>query len=125
MIVPAFLTENLFFFINIGMKNGIHIDIHQVCKIFVIAACNRIHGLIRIGHRIQKGIERTFYQLHKRIFGRKLFASTQRTVFQNMCYPGAVYRRCTKCNMKYFIIVIICNDHDACTAFSVTQQIAD
>ena len=52
LVVPALLPENLFFFIDVGMQHGIHVNIHQVLKILFIAACHRIHGLIRIGHGI-------------------------------------------------------------------------
>ena len=51
-VVPAFLTENLFFLINIGMEYRIQIDIHQIFEIRIVAACQRIYGLVRIGHGI-------------------------------------------------------------------------
>ena len=52
LIMPAFLPENGFVFINIRVKYGIQIDMHQVLEILVITACHRVYGLIRIGHGI-------------------------------------------------------------------------
>ena len=52
LVMPAFLTENGFIFINIGVKYGIQIDMHQVLEILVIAACHGVYGLVRIGHGI-------------------------------------------------------------------------
>ena len=52
MIAPAFLTEDFFFLIDIGIKNSIQIHMHQVLEILVIAACYRIAGLVRVGHGI-------------------------------------------------------------------------
>ena len=52
MIIPAFLTENLFFGVNIRIENCIYIDFHQITEILHIAAGNRIHRLIWIGHGI-------------------------------------------------------------------------
>ena len=52
LIMPAFLPENGFIFINIRVKYGIQIDMHQVLEILVIAACHRVYGLVRIGHGI-------------------------------------------------------------------------
>ena len=50
--MPALLHENIRFLINIGIKNGIHIDIHQVLEVLFIAARHRINRLIGIRHGI-------------------------------------------------------------------------
>ena len=52
LVMPALLAENLLFFIDIRMQNRVHIDVHQVLEIFVVAACNRVYRLIRVGHRV-------------------------------------------------------------------------
>ena len=50
--MPAFLIKNVGLFVNIGIKYRIQVNVHQVVKILVVAACNRIHRLVRIGHGI-------------------------------------------------------------------------
>ena len=52
LIMPAFLPENGFVFINIRVKYCIQIDMHQVLEILVITAGHGVYGLIRIGHGI-------------------------------------------------------------------------
>ena len=75
LIVPAFLLKNFLFFIYIRIKNSIQIHMHQILEILIIAACHRVYGFVRIGHGIQKGIERAFGQFNKRIFYRELFGT--------------------------------------------------
>ena len=68
MVIPSFLTENLFSLIDVRIKYRIQIHMHQILEILIITACHRIAGLVRISHGIQERIQRTFYQFHKRIF---------------------------------------------------------
>ena len=72
LIMPAFLQEDLRNIIDIGMKYRVHIDIHQVLEILIIGTCHRIDRLIRIGHRIEEGIERALHQFDKGILKRIL-----------------------------------------------------
>ena len=84
LVAPSFLAECLVMLINIRIKYRIHIDMHQILKILVIAACHRIYCLIRISHRIQKCIQRTFHKFYKRILHREFFRSAQNRMFHNM-----------------------------------------
>ena len=84
LITPTFLAECLVILINIWIKYCIHINMHQVLEILVIAACHRIYGLVRISHRIQKCIQRTFHKLNKRILHREFFRSAQNRMFHNV-----------------------------------------
>ena len=52
LVMPALLLEDLLFLINIRIKNRVQIDVHQVLEIRIVAARDRIHGLIRIGHGV-------------------------------------------------------------------------
>ena len=65
-IVPALLLENLLLLIDIRIKYGVEIHIHQIAEIFIVAARNRVHRLIRIRHRVQERVD-------ERIFHRKMF----------------------------------------------------
>ena len=107
LITPTFLAECFVILINIWIKYCIHINMHQILKILVIAACHRIYCLVRISHRIQKGVQRSFYQFHKRILGRKLFRATQNSMFHDMWHSGTVRCRCAESDIKYFIFIII------------------
>ena len=107
MIVPAFLTENLFSFIDIRIKYRIQINMHQILKILIIAAGYRIAGFIRISHGIQERIQRTLYQFYERILRREILRSTQYGMFHDMWYSGTVWRRCTESDIEYLVVIII------------------
>ncbi len=105
--MPALLTENFLLVINVRVKDCIHIDIHQVFKILVVAACHRVHGVIRIGHRIEKSIERALHQLDKRIFEREFLRAAEHGMLQNMRHAGAVLRRRAEAHTEYLVVVLI------------------
>ena len=52
LITPALLAEDLLVAVYIWVKYGVHIYMHQILKVLLIAARHRIDRLIRIGHGI-------------------------------------------------------------------------
>ena len=74
--MPALLLEYLLSAVDIRIKDSIQVHMHQVLKINVIYASHRIDGLVRIGNRIEEGIQRSLHQLHKRILDREIPGST-------------------------------------------------
>ena len=52
LIMPALLHHDLFLLIHIRIKNGIHINMHQIMKILLVQTCKRIYCLVRISHCI-------------------------------------------------------------------------
>ena len=122
LVAPSLLAEDFFMLINIRMKHGIHIDIHQILKILIITACDRIHRLIRIRHGIQKGVQRSFDQFHKRILSREFLRSAEYRMLHDMRHTGTVLRRCAECNVKDFVIIIIGNQQHSCPALFMLQK---
>ena len=122
MIVPALLAENLLFFVNVRVEHRIQIHMHQILEIPVITAGYRVAGFVRVGHGIEEGIERSFYQFHKRILKRKFPGAAQYTVFQNVGNTGAVLWRCTECNVKNFILIAVLDEHDSSSCFFVFEK---
>ena len=104
------------------MKNGIQIDMHQILEIFIIAACDRIDCLLRISHCIQKGVQGTLHQFHKRIFDRIFVRTTQNSVLNDMCHPRGILRRCAKTDIKDLIVIIVGNHCDPRSAFFVAEN---
>ena len=72
LIAPAFLAEDLRLVVDCGVQHRVHVHIQQVQKILVVAAADRIHGLIGIGHGIEEGIDRGLQQLHEGFLDRVL-----------------------------------------------------
>ncbi len=70
--MPALLLENLLFMIDIGIKHCIEIHMHQILKILVIAACNRVDSLVAVCHGVEKGVERPLHKLYKRVLDWKI-----------------------------------------------------
>ena len=62
---PALLPEDVLVFINIRIEYSVQVDIHQILEVGVIGAGHRKHRLVRIGHRIQKGIHGSLHKLDK------------------------------------------------------------
>ena len=52
LITPSLLAECLVALIDVRIKHRVHIHMHQVLEVLVIAARHRVHGLIRVGHCI-------------------------------------------------------------------------
>ncbi len=50
--MPAFLHKYFLLLIDIRIENRVQINMHQILKILVIAACYRIYRFVRIGHGI-------------------------------------------------------------------------
>ena len=56
--MPAFLAENPLILENAGAEYCIQIDAGEIQEVLIISASNGIHGHIREGHGIKKGIHR-------------------------------------------------------------------
>ena len=124
VIVPAFLAENLFFFVNIRIEHGIQIHMHQILEVLVIAAGYRITGLVRVGHGVQEGIQRPLYQFDKRIFQGEIPRSAQDAVLRDMGHAGGILRRCPESDVEHLVFVVIFDQHDSGSCLSVTEQSA-
>ncbi len=54
--MPALLAKNIRFVIDVRMQNRIHIDIHEIFEILVVAAGHGIDRLVRVCHGVQEGV---------------------------------------------------------------------
>ena len=52
LVVPAFLHEDFLLFSDIRVEDRVHVNVHEVLEISVVAACDRINGLIRVSHGV-------------------------------------------------------------------------
>ena len=123
MIAPSLLTEDLFFMINVRIKDRVQVDMHQILKILIVAARHRITGLVRICHGVQERIQGSFDQFYERILKRKFPGSAENTVFENMRHSCAVLRRSSERDIEHLILVLVFNEHDSGACFFMTQKI--
>ena len=122
LVMPALLTENILFFVNIWIKNRIQVDMHEVFEILLIAACDRIDCLVRIGHSVEEGVERTLGELDERILDREVPGAAEHCVFNDMRDTGGVLRRRAEGNVKDLVIVIFRKQCHARTCLFVPEQ---
>ena len=113
--MPALLLENFLLMVDIGIKHCIEIHMHQILKILVIAACNRINRLVAVCHGVQKCVERPLHKLYKRVLNRKILRAAQHRMLHNMRHPRGVRRRRAETNIKYLVLVIIAQQCNPCT----------
>ena len=76
-------------------------------KILFIAACNRIHRLIRIGHGIEEGVQRPLRQFIKRVLRLILSRTAKHGMFQNMRRATVIFRRRFEYHIKNLIVIRI------------------
>ena len=124
LITPAFLPEDFLMLIDVRVEHGIHVDVHQILKILVVAACHRINGLVRIGHGIQEGIQGAFHQFHEGILRREILRAAQDRMLHDMRDSRAVARRCPETDRKYLVVVVLLYQKNPCLALLVPEQIA-
>ena len=124
MVAPSFLAKDLFFLVNIRVKNCVQVNMHQVLEILIVAACHRVAGFVRISHGIQKSVQRAFDQFHKRILQWKFSGSAKHAVLQNVGNACAVLRRSSKSDIEHFVFVIVLNEHYPRSGLDVPEQVA-
>ena len=121
--MPALLPENFFSLIDIRVKNRIQINVHQVFEILFIATGNGIHGLVRIGHGVQKRVQGPFDQFHKGILGRIFPAAAENAVLHDMRRSLAVHGSGAKSDMEYFIFIVVQHHSHPGAGFFMTEKI--
>ena len=106
-VAPALLPEDFRMLIDVWPENRVHVYAHQVLKVLVVAACNRINGLLRVSHRVEEGVERSLDELYERVLERIFLGSAQSRMLQDMRNSGAVRRRRPEADIEYFVVVVI------------------
>ena len=80
---------------------------HQILKILVIAACNRVDSLVAVCHGVEKGVERPLHKLYKRVLDWKILRAAQHGMLYNMRHARRICGRCAETNIKYFVLIIV------------------
>ena len=120
--MPSLLAEYVLLPVDIGIKDRVQINVHQVLKIRVIAARNGIDCLVRIGHGIEKCIERPLDELYKRVLDRETSRAAQNSVFDNVRHAGGILRRRAEGDVKDFIVILRGKKGDPCARLFVAHK---
>jgi len=103
--VPALLLKDVR--VKAGVKNRIKIHIDEVVEILDVLTGNGVARLVRIGHGIEKGLERTFQEFHKRLFQRVFPRAAENGMLQDVGHPRGVWGRRPKGDPKNLVLVVI------------------
>ena len=90
-----------------GLAAKVQVDIDQVVEVLYVLAGDRVAGLVRVGHRVEEGVERAFGQLDEGLFGRVLARAAQNGVLQDMRQAGGVGGRGAEGDAKNFVFVLV------------------
>ena len=121
-VSPALLPENLLLFVKERVEDRVEIDIHEVLKVLRVAARDRVDCPIRIGHRIQEGVERALHKLHKRLFDRILLRAAEHGVLDNMGDAGRILRRRPEADRKDLVRIVREQEKHARTGLLVREH---
>ena len=124
LITPAFLAEDHLISVDVRVEHRIQIDVHQIPEVLVVAACHREHGLVRIGHGIEKCIHGTLDQLYERVLGRILLRAAQDRMLYDMRNARGIHGGGAEGDIEYLIVVFIFNEHNTGAGLVVLQDIA-
>src|ERR1700730_12087895 len=101
--MPALLLEYLR--CQSRKEHRIQIDIDQVVEILDILARDRVAGLVRKRHGVEKRIERALHQLDERLLDRIFARAAQHGVLENMGDAGGIGRRSCEADAEYLVFV--------------------
>ena len=96
---------------------------HQILEILVIAACHRIHRVVRIGYGIQEGIQGSLCQLNKRILDGEFLRPAEYGMLQDMRHSCGILRCRTETDVKYLVVVVIGNQSHPGAGLLMTAQV--
>ena len=120
--MPSLLAEDILLPVDVGIKDRVQVDMHQVLEVRFIAAGHGIHSLVGIGHRVEEGVERSLYKFNKGILYREVPRSAQNCVLNNMRDTGGILRRSPECDIEDFVVVRGRDQGDPCAGFFVPEQ---
>ena len=122
LIVPPLLHEHLRILTHRRVKHSIQIDIHQILKIAVVAACHGVHRLIGERHRIEERIERALHELHERLLQRILARAAEHGVLHDMRHTRIIHRRRAKADRKDLVVVRRLKEKEPCPRLLVDKR---
>ena len=122
LVMPSFLHEDLAVAVNVRIEDRVHIDVHEVFKILVVAGSDGIESLVRVSHRVEEGIEGTFRELHERIAGREILRAAENGMLNDVRYARGILRRSAERGAEQLIFVFVRKHGDTRAGFLMPQN---
>ena len=106
LVVPALLIERHPVLDGERMQHGVHVHVHQVEEVSVVARGDGIDGLVRIGHRVQEGRQRTLQEFDERLLDGVLLRAAEDGMLQDVRHARAVLRHGLERDRKGLVLVV-------------------
>ena len=105
-VMPALLIEDIRVLQDQRMEDGVKIDAHQIDEILIIAGTDRINSLIRIGHRVQEGLQGSFQKIDERFSYRITGRAVENGMFKDVEDTGVIDRSRFECDRERLVFVV-------------------
>ena len=91
--VPALLLEDARAPVDGGVQDRVQVDAHEVLEVRRVGGGHRVHGLVREGQRVQKGLHGRLEQVDEGLLHRVSVRAAQHRVLQDVEDARVVCRR--------------------------------
>ncbi len=108
--------------IDRGMKDRVHIDVHEVFEILPVRARDGIDRLVGIGHGIQEGIDGALRKLYEGILHGILLRTAEHGMLDDMGHAGGIGHGGPKAYIKDLVWILVFNNSDPRSAFFVAKK---
>ena len=107
LVMPALLHHDFRNLVQPRIHDGIHIDMHKVQEVLVVAAGHRVHRPVVHGKGVEERLQRAFQQLDEGLLGRKVPRAAQDRVFEHVGHALVVGRGRAKGDQKDLVVVAV------------------
>ena len=121
MIMPALLHQRKGIIRNIRIEDRVQIDVFEIAEVGIVRAGDRIDRFVRIGHRVQEGVDAALGQLHKGLLDRVFARSAQNRMLHDMGDARAVVRGRPESDLENLVSVVRSDDRKSRSGFFMLE----
>jgi hypothetical protein len=96
--------------------------VHEILKVRIVAAGQRIDGLVGIGHGVEKCVERSLGKLHEGILDREVPGSAQHGMLDDMGNAGGIGGGSAKADVEDLVVVLTGKQGDPGSGLLMAEQ---
>ena len=84
LVVPALLLEDAGAVVDVGVQDGIQVDVHEVHEVLLVGGRHGVHGLVGERERVEEGLHGALEQVDERFLDREALAAAQDRVLEDV-----------------------------------------
>jgi hypothetical protein len=96
--------------------------VHEILKVRIVAAGQRIDSLVGIGHGVEKCVERSLGKLHEGILDREVPGSAQHGMLDDMGNAGGIGGGSAKADVEDLVVVLTGKQGDPGSGLLMAEQ---